>query len=566
MKKSLKNKKLNKFCLYVGFFALVLFGVAYSFGEVKAVELLAYEYMPVSGASNYNNGSYADYNKSFDFSFVASTTNITKFDTWLFRSDSATANGTWCSYNYNDCGASDFATLSIYSDISRTELVAMASLLWSDIQLCSDGNTSDYMCQGWIMANTQPATVFIFDTPVALTVSDTYYITITSTAYVGMGFKNWNSDYAYRAYYDDAYSASDDYILYYGDEPYYQEINEPVNIPFVYNICDTWDSENSYSVRLVDSEDNDILENNKILSSCSGSNFVYPFSYDEEFSDDVRIIIFDDEDNIIVESEEFSFSIYTLILSNEAFIFYTLDNPLYINTDLGTGTEPVAFSYNVCDDVDFASSTFILKDISNNIETEYTFTPTECYGNTYINIPYNQYMNLTFPAQIIYKNDDEVLLESSVFQLVFYSNQLTDLTDLDDETATSTNIILNFATTQINKLKNIFPFNFPVAIITAWDNSKTESLDSSLDFLDMSESDGSLTATFPKEWALTDEDLEFDFFSEDMITQGSSKAEDFFASFKEFTKWLQYFLFAWAVIYFSRKIINDLTENKSDDV
>ena len=554
MKKSQKNNKLNKFVLYVSSIAIALFVLAYSVGEVKAESVVGYETV-----GNPNKSKSTSYGFAGE-SFIASTTNITGLDVM--------SGANWNGYldlslvicknpntsdRYSPCSENDIIYSEDFLDVYIPFDYEYFNLTFSDLVLLDIGSTYGFAVRdsnyNSFYVRGYDTDVFSDGLPLGKLLSDSYF-----------------KDLAFRLYFDNSFSAPNNYILYYGDVPYYQEINKPAHLPFSYDICDTWSASSTYSVRLVDDEDNDILENNKILSSCGGIDFVYPFVSSSDFSEYVRIIIFDDFDNIIVESEEFLFNIYTPVLDENSFIFYTLDNPLYINTDLGTGTEPIAFSYNVCSDSDFASSTFILKDVSNNIETEYTFIPTECYGNTYINAPYNQYMNLTFPAQIIYKNDDKVLLESSVFQLVFYSDELTDTSDLDDETATSTNIILNFATTQLNKLKNLFPFNFPVAIMTAWNNSKTETLNSDLAFLDMSDSEGSLTATFPKEWALTDEDLEFDFFSEDMITQGSSSAQDFFSSFKEFTKWLQYFLFAWGFIIFSKKIINDLTENKSDDI
>lgn len=136
--------------------------------------------------------------------------------------------------------------------------------------------------------------------------------------------------------------------------------------------------------------------------------------------------------------------------------------------------------------------------------------------------------------------------------------------DLPEEEASSSNIFLNTGKSWWNKLKNIFPFNFPVALLTAWESSESTTLTADLEFLDMTEDNGDINAHFPAEWISTSTDMEFTLFGADMIANGSQDATDLFANFKKFTKWLQLFAFAFGVFVFARKLISELTQSKLD--
>lgn len=117
------------------------------------------------------------------------------------------------------------------------------------------------------------------------------------------------------------------------------------------------------------------------------------------------------------------------------------------------------------------------------------------------------------------------------------------------------------------QITSLFPLNIPKQILNSWTNSGTTTLNNSLNFLDVAETDGTIKGYLPKQWIGTNTDLEFDIFSKNMMSQGNNAMETLFANFKIFTIFFQWVLFAWGLIYWGRDVFVDLQHrnNNIDD-
>jgi len=378
---------------------------------------------------------------------------------------------------------------------------------------------------------------------------------------------NWSQLGFAQVIFNEVQTSSNDYILYYGDNPYYQAIGASSALPVVYDVCDSWDSEHPFSLELRKSpytSSDWISLDSYTLSSCSGTLLLNDISATIELSETAKLVIYNGE-TTIVGSNEFLYVAYTpLSVDNNSFIHYYYPNGLYVDTSGGNGTTTINFAYDVCSDDNFSSSTFYLKNLDSG-NTNISFTPTQCNAAASLELPYTQNLQLFFPATISYQRNGVEYLTSSSFRVVFYSNNVKPIWG-DSDVSTSTSWFVNFSTSWLSKFLVVFPFNIPILMKSAWDKSAYSSLNSDLDFLLVAESDGSVVGSFPKEWALTSNDVPITLFSENMIAQGSPIANDFFSNFKNFTKWLQIFGFAFGVLALAYKVISDLTEQRRDDI
>ena len=508
--------------------------------------------MPISGASNYN---FDTFNTTRNYSFVASTTNITSIKNWLIRTD---VNPTYCTGNYIECGASDFSVLSIYSDSSFTSLVASTTLLWSNVPICSDGNSSNYRCDAWSVTNDQEPAIYTFSEPVVLTPSSTYYVTITAPFESAMGFKTWNSDYAYQMYYDDAYSASNDYILYYGDNPAYTILGQNYQLPVVYNICDSWQDEESWYISLINEIGTSThIFDGQLLTSCSGT-IIYNQPADTLVSDTGNFIIYNGLDPEIAISNEFLNVVYQNYLSDEDYIYYYYPNNLYIDTSAGNGTSTINFAYSVCSDTNFASSTIKLKSV-DGWTTNLEYIPTACTASAFFEFPYLEDTDLILPVYFSYQNNGQEYIRSKAFSIVLTSDQ--DLIANLGEDATSTSAAEEYNSGWTRKLLNVFPFSFIIGIKTAWYNSEYAVLNDSLALLDVADENNEITGTLPAEWFGTTTEIVI--LGESTITANSADADSMWVKVKQLTTWIQWFLFAWGLWAFAQFISKKLS-NKPD--
>lgn len=411
---------------------------------------------------------------------------------------------------------------------------------------------------------------FALDTPYPTTPSTTYQYIIEisdepfSYALTDGGIYNDGESLgsAYDMWfeiYTDSTPPSNDYVMYYGNNPVYTPTNSYFSLPVVYNVCDSWSTTTDFYLYLRDDDDNVEYAAAKLLESCSGTVVFDSFSGNTDYTNTLHFAI-----NSLVYSNEFINAVYTPLMDSSSYIHYYYPNGLYIDTGGGSGTTTVNFAYDVCADVNWASSTiYLVNEDSGN--TGISFTPTSCTAAASMYFPYSQDLQLTFPASLSYQRSGVEYLSSSVFNVVFYSNTANVVWG-DPETATSTSWFAKFTNEWYVKFLNVFPFNIPFLIRSAWLESSNTPLDSDLSFLVVADETGSVGSTFPKEWALSENDLNITLFSESMISQGSSTASDFFDKFRNFTKWLQIFGYVFGVLALAYKLVNDMTENQSDNI
>lgn len=357
---------------------------------------------------------------------------------------------------------------------------------------------------------------------------------------------------------------TDDYVMYYGDNPSYTPVASNFNLQFAFNVCENYNASttSAYYAELTPTSTFPLV-NQVDLFSCSGTSLISDFAPVVESAGTSTIRIYNQNNELIVESNGWINGVYTPLESIDNWINFYFDVPFYINTATGSpATTTLDFTYRITDTLT-ASSSICLKNSQTGIKTDYCFTPTGPISNGTIDISNTVLDNYYFIGSFTYYDSNGTeQLSSNDFALAFYDNTVI----IDEPDIESQNKFFNVGKKWWKIFKNIFPFNFPVAILTAWNNSETARLTPDLQFLDMSEDDGSLLGHIPSEWTGSATDTEFILFGEDLIANGSLDATDLFANFKKFTKWLQYFAFSFGVFALARKLIADLTEKQSDNI
>lgn len=437
----------------------------------------------------------------------------------------------------------------------------------SNVTIASSTNTTQI---NFVASTELPA---YFDSPVSMTVGNTYSFVVvfndTRMTYAmedsgtyadGASLDGGSSrDVWFQVLYEDGTTGSDDYVMYYGNSPAYTNLGGNYDLPVVYNVCDNFNASSTTYLVLHDVDEYDLADG-MILTACSGSVVYNVSAGTVQHSENAHFHIYD-SGTVDVQTAEFLNNVDYQVLDQEDYIHYYYPQGLYIDTSVGAGTTTVNFAYSVCSDTNWASSTIWLKNEDSG-NTAVSYTPLACTGNGVLEFPYTQNLNLSFPATISYQNGGIEKLKSSVFNVVFWSYSDIDLgTD-----ATSTNVLVAFGRAWWNRFINIFPFNIPVAMRTAWRASETADLPSDLQFLDVSETNGDINASFPKEWLGTSTDMTFTLFGRDKIANGSADALVLFENFRKFSKYLQWFVFIWAIIYLAKKVITDMTNDKNDNL
>ena len=601
----MNNYTGHKFIFFNFAILIAIFGLLFIASKAKATELLADDYFKANYQQpNDSDISIEQVNNVKAVSFVASTTNISSIEILMVEAQYV---DWYCNNIYQSCTASDFYTVELFSDSALTTSLGVAQVAYN-VTLPK----ADISGIGWCMANDCYAyTRFTFDTPIVVTPSSTYYfkfyplrddIWIGSRTFNGWGSGN-TTEIGYKLYYHDSYSASDNYIMYYGANPVYILTNTEMDLPVVYNVCDDWEEDKNYYIKLFDDSNNTIGARQKI-NTCSGTIRYNPYSWLWDLSETANFAIFEENDetipaNWIVKSNSFILTVYTQVLSGDNYIKYDIDSPLYIKTDtIGSTTVPIA--YDVCSDINFATGEINLYDYDTGIAIGSANYPLSsfggCSGVFNAVIDWGAYSNISHTAQFSYINGGSKLANGDIFQLIFYSTDIPDTialaSDAHNQACTASewtlaeteylvdlrcravetfietsNTITKDLKYQLSELasrfKNLFPFNFAQQIKLCWELSETADMPEKLDFLG-SDSNGNIA--IPVLSGLTGNTTTTAVIWGNGIFNTSTTTKEIFDKSRELSTWVLKGIFIIYIFYIGRKFYFELIGKNTNEI
>lgn len=405
-----------------------------------------------------------------------------------------------------------------------------------------------------------------------------------------------------------------DYVQYDNSQGQAEIFNNKLNWKVYYNLCDKAYPPNGGHANIYLEGDyfgegsnyRTIIGGQVGPSNCKGF-----YTFDETFlgnnsaigtsNANISIDTFDENSDYIQTIKSDNFIVYNInkkTYPNSA-IIYSGNDPLNIDVSTTTNT-PLNFIYNICSVDDWASSTFWLYNLDVKNNSDFYYSPSECSGLGTINITNGTSTDFyyIFNADIRLENENNNnLLNSNNFKIEFESSiNDTSIKSIFGDTAYNLacstdewnaqnalfpvcsikygwlNILdmtIKSVTSNINKLKNqlvsMFPLNIPKQIMTSWKNSENTVMNENLNFLNVKEADNSIKGYLPKEWIGTQENLSFDIFSKNMLTQGNNEMSNLFDKFKSFTVFLQWALFALGFINWSKGVYFDITNKLHND-
>jgi len=276
-----------------------------------------------------------------------------------------------------------------------------------------------------------------------------------------------------------------------------------------------------------------------------------------------------------------------------------LDNaivsPLKIYQTSGTSTLP--FNYNLTS-LDYSDGQICM--FNNDSQTKlpycYNLGSTTPSGMGYVDIP-NANNDFVFNGKYkAYNSNGIAFFESEVFTITWPNSLIPDLSlylststesfvcSTDEWASTSTYLGLNLTLFRCNSLKSVvdiaeriseipkkfgesfvnmvkffFPLNIPSKILESWETSASSTVPAEFDFLDVSDNDGQITSSIPSTWTGGNSTSTFVLFGTSTMAAGSSKMIDFYNAFKNFSVYLQWFIFIFGLIAWGKGIYQDLT-------
>lgn len=396
---------------------------------------------------------------------------------------------------------------------------------------------------------------------------------------------------------------SNNYVMYYGDNPSYTIRRQKFDFPVVYNVCDAYnDYEDFYRLRF-NKDDNTYLTSPPIGTENNPCSGIYTFSEiapDYEDSGTGYISIIGELGNEIASTSPFLYTVYTPVGQVGAFIKPNFKSPVYADYYSETSTE-LSFYYDVCVDDNFNTSNQICIDFVDTgkmgqldyNKTIHCQNLATCNGTINIDFPIET-MDMTayFRASYYSSNlPNNPFVSSNPFLFTLYNSDAKDTENIfsatsihemacsaedwasDDwwnETKCSTfetglnamnNIAKSFKITIlkfVGLIKNTFPFNFINLIEDTWEESETVELPQKLQFLNFSDSNGDIKIPV-KIGAATSS---IPIFGKSIFQNNESK--DSYEKIRDLSTWM---FRAMVLIYATMigiKIYHELSGNKSE--
>lgn len=410
------------------------------------------------------------------------------------------------------------------------------------------------------------------------------------------------------------------YVFYVGDNPLYSSFPSiALDKPFMYNICDGFDTNNeyiiSYGVGGVEVGRQQLssssctggggfdtvfyFDSANITATSTGSStmaiFSMPYILNQPILDEplenLTMVAFSNEFVSYISAPDTGFiwlhPRYSINAVDETAtttkIYYTYN---YGHSSVVASTTKVCINQlNTCDYVTESSN-------GNGLFDTYLVVLNELVTGSMT-------VNLTFQdasSTVLYTSEDftiykSVLLpESTVLSLFGQSASQMACTDeewAEAETSTSwfnftklkcntgvtffsfintlNNAFGNIFKSLGNKLLLLFPLDIPTKMLESWNASASVSLNNDLKFLDVTETDGTIKGYIPSQWMSTTTDFEPVIFGQVTMSQGSSLMSGIFDKFKAFTIFFQYALLALGLIAWGKQVYKDMSNNVHKD-
>ena len=553
---ALQAQKLNKFVFYVSSIAIALFGILYSFGEVKAetITLLDDSKSSVLWENNYTDANTTKNSASF----VATTNNIYSVKALIVSVN-----------QYSSYGDNPF-----YMRVmdSSDQVVGETSLTWASINQMAGG--SDW---GWCMANAcNTFTEFVFNEPVEITEGNTYYFQIFTPYNVRIG-RNSDDLFAFYSYYDIFYTSSPVSSVYWAGVGQ-QSASSPSNwkVPIYYDFCDGYSSIESVRLSLcIPDEDDSIcydegfpykmlkenigpfqcqgiayLEGNlHYFNNSSGQTLVPALSinyYDEVFPSEV------------VKGGEFSYTLY-----EDSFDSYLLANvDGSINLSLSSTSTPIGFVYDLeaynWEDEDSFVCLYNLESESIVSETCVSLTSSSGLSSVSLLTPS---IDFDQPFILVYVEDDiDIRLSSNSFSVVWGQGRSIWSSYLSSSTSATTSQlylpIKNILDWGIGVVSKVFPFNVVRFLNDAWFlSANSEALPFS--FFKLVDENNNIVVSLPV--SVFGSDKTFVLFGPSILGDNQAMI-DFFDDIRSLSTYFFYALFFFALYRMSKGIYKEIRE------
>lgn len=389
---------------------------------------------------------------------------------------------------------------------------------------------------------------------------------------------------------------STSYVMYYGANPVYTKINENYDLSVVYNVCDNWQYGNGSAVLTLNNDN--ASSSSQVLYNCSGT---VKFNKPAGISEMSNVSYFTIEklgipNTILAKGNNFLSTVYKPLTAKDGFIIWDFQPYQYIDYSKETaGTTTLPFTYNVCNDANYSTSSKICihsGDYLENSPTQYCSTLATCSGTSTIEFPLIDQEHTFVLNFAYYDNNNQRQLVSNNFNLVFYNGVLNETekwkVDAKNVACTAeewadTNWWTQFrcgsATTFVvigqsigssvktvlsmflRGLEFVFPFNFPIKIYDCWIQSETALLPTELEPINFLDVNGNVKVNLPTEWSASSS---ITLWGKDVF-ESTSALTLLFAFIRALTKYGLWAGFIFGVWYVGHDIYDEITKNKKDD-
>ncbi len=363
---------------------------------------------------------------------------------------------------------------------------------------------------------------------------------------------------------------SNDYVMYYGNNPVYTAINTNYNLPVVYNVCDSWEDG---KIILKLNNDN-ASSSEKLLTQCSGTfNFNSGAGSSEMSNTSYFTIENFSSDTILATSANFLSTVYKPLNAKDGYIVFNFPVYQYFDYTKTATTTPLIFQYNVCSDTNFSTSTskICLRNIDEPVDNPSVYCTSglnNCSGQAVVELPVLQKELVYDLNASYYDGNGDFQLASNGFFIAYYAKEIkknwflntAELACTPEEWA-STNILVNIKCSglfamigitqaigdsagngikvMVNQLDGVFPFNLPIKIKQCWDDSETKLLPSELDKINILDESGNVKVNLPSEWA---ENSSITIWGSD-VWNATNESNEFFTFARYLSKYLIWGIF-----------------------
>lgn len=426
---------------------------------------------------------------------------------------------------------------------------------------------------------------------------------VSLTAYAGTGVEPNCNCYAISNNLDSILPPltppSDDYIMYYGPNPYYVITNNNNDLMLVYNICENWNENDNFYLQLMDSETEELLSTPQKIVQCSGTTRYTQKAGPVESSQPAKIIVYKNTLTLpgtrIAETDPFLYTVY-IPLDSQNWINTDLNWITYVNYETTESTD-VKITYRIFYDNIKNSKICMIRKDAGGLKTDLCYNEELTEGLNFFNIdiPSPEFETLQQISFGLF-DGNQLIVESPTYIMSFISNasisdnienQLTGDTswlglvtrnlacsDAEWESESSFlginftrticsikkftldltflggNITKDFYNSVISGVKNIFPFGLIYNIEKSWIASKNKPLPPDISWLAPGEN---LDIEIPKNWTKTDENITVTVFGSNIFKNGDPNIANFFAKIRALSTYLLWAGFIWSIYGFGNK-------------